>query len=153
MTPVRTGLAAVVVVVFALAIAGVGMGDAPKNDPAPTGAALTASKAAIAGGDEQVKEGAKEFEQEHCDSCHAIAATGAKGQIGPRMDAQGDEGLDDIAENIEKPRKDIKDGYEANLMPTDYSKRMTPDEIAAVAKFIKAASQTGEEKKGEEEGG
>ncbi len=148
MKPVRIGLAAVIVVAFALAIAGVGMGDAPKNDPAPTGAALTASKAAIASGGDEVKEGAEEFEEEGCDACHAIAATGAKGQLGPRMDAQGDEKLEEIEENIAKPRKDIKDGYEAKLMPTDYSKRMTPEEIRAVAKFIQAASKTGEEEGG-----
>ena len=153
MTPPRIGLAALVVLVFALALAGAGMGDAPKNDPEPTGAALTASKASIAAGDEQVQEGKEEFESEHCDSCHAIAATGAKGQLGPRMDAQGDEDIEAIEENVTKPRKDIKDGYEPNLMPTDYSKRMTPEEIEAVAKFIKAASATGEEKEnGDEEG-
>lgn len=144
MSPVRIGLAALVVVVLGLAVAGVGMGDAPKNDPEPTGAALTASRAAIAKGGEQVREGMQEFESEHCDSCHAIAATGAKGQLGPRMDAQGDEKLADIEENITEPRKDVKDGYEANLMPTDYAKRMTPEEIEAVARFIKAASSTGE---------
>ena len=143
MKPVRIAAAAVVVVVMAIALLGVGMGDAPKNDPAPTGAAVQASKAAIAAGGTQVAEGREEFEEEGCDSCHAIAATGAKGQLGPRMDAQ-DDPADEIYENITEPRKDIKDGYEGELMPADYAKRMKPEQIKAVVAFIKAASTTGE---------
>ncbi len=143
MKPVRLGLAGLVVIVFVLALTGLGMGDAPKNDPAPTGAALTASKEAIASGDADVQAGKEEFEEHHCDSCHAIAATGAKGQLGPRMDAQGDT-LEEIEENIAEPRKDIAEGYEENLMPTDYKEELGSKGIEEVAKFIKAASTTGE---------
>lgn len=143
MSPVRIGLAGIVVVVLGLALAGVGMGDAPKNDPAPTGAMLAASKASVAHGDASVQRGKEEFEEHHCDSCHAIAATGAKGQLGPRMDAQGDEELSDIEENIAEPTADIAEGYEANLMPRDYAEELGSKGIEDVAKFIMAASTTG----------
>ena len=139
MSPVRALLAVVVVVVLGAAIAGIGTGHAPKGDPAPTGSALAASKHAIATGDAQVQEGRHEFADEHCATCHAIAATGADGKLGPRMDTQ-DDPAKVIVGNIVHPRSDIAEGYEAHLMPTDYAKRMTPAQIRAVAAFVKAAS-------------
>ena len=109
------------------------------DDAAVLGAQLAASKQRIAQGGKQVQEVKVEFAEEHCGACHALAATGDDGQLGPRMDAQ-DDPVDEIAENIAKPRKDIKDGYEANLMPADYAKHMSREEIGDVAKFIHAAS-------------
>ncbi|MEA2340620.1 MAG: hypothetical protein QOG11_697 [Solirubrobacteraceae bacterium] len=43
-------------------------------------------------------------------------------------------------DNIVKPRADVVEGYAADLMPTDYAKRIPADEIQAIATFIKAAS-------------
>lgn len=143
----QLALAAVAAVVLVLPMAGVATGSAPKGDPAPTGAALTASKQAIANGNMVVQRGKEEFEEEHCDSCHAIAATGAKGKLGPRMDAQGDP-LKEIVGNITDPRSDIAEGYEGKLMPTDYASRMDADEIKALATFIKAASAGSSEGRG-----
>lgn len=153
MSPLRIGLAAIVVVVLGISIVGIGMGDAPRNDPAPTATELAASKAAIAKGGADVQEGKHEFAEQHCGTCHALAATGEKGQLGPRMDAQDDE-VGEIAENIAEPRKDIKKGYEANLMPTDYAKRMSREEIQDVATFIQAASTkpAGEKQGGDDAG-
>lgn len=132
------GLAVLALVV---AVTGIAMGSAPKSpDPAPTGAALAASKARVAGGGEQVQEGKAEFESEGCDSCHAIAATGANGKLGPRLDTLTDDKPADIVESIREPRKEIVQGYEAKLMPADYAKRVDPAEITAIAAFIKAAS-------------
>lgn len=140
MRPVRLGLAAVVVAVMGIAILGIGMGDAPKaEDAAPTGAALTASKARIAHGGAQVQEGRKEFESEGCASCHAIAADGKKGVLGPRLDTDHDP-ADEILGSITMPRKDIVEGYEANLMPTNYAKKMSKGELDAVVAYIQAAS-------------
>lgn len=135
-------LAGAGIVVLLVAIAGAGMGHAPKNDPAPSGPQLAASKRAIAAGGADVQRGRDLFEAQHCDSCHAIAATGADGRLGPRMDAQ-DDPLRDIAGNITDPRADIKPGFEGKLMPTDYASRMTAAQIKDVAAFVKAASTTG----------
>jgi mono/diheme cytochrome c family protein len=149
MRSARIVLAAVVVVVMGVAIAGVGMGDAPKGDPAPTGAQVAASKLRIAHAGSTVAEGRREFETEGCEACHAMAADGRKGVLGPRLDTDTDPAKE-IRSAITDPRADIVKGYEPNLMPTDYSKTMTPAELDAVVAYIKATS--GEEKKSEEEG-
>jgi len=53
------------------------------------------------------------FEDEACGSCHAIAATGAEGRFGPRLDAIDDDS-DDIAEAIVEPREDSGRGRGGN---------------------------------------
>lgn len=148
MKPVRIALAAVVVIVMGVAILGIGMGDAPKSEePAPTGAALKASASRIAAGGKQVQEGRKEFESEGCASCHAIAADGRKGVLGPRMDTYTDPAAD-VLKNITMPRSDIAQGYEANLMPTNYAKKMSKAELSAVVAYIQAASGKAKDGKG-----
>lgn len=52
--------------------------------------------------------------------------------------------------NIVRPRADIAEGYPANLMPTDYAKRIPADEIQAIATFIKAASGDAKKSDGDE---
>ena len=54
----------------------------------------------------------------------------------------------DILDSITKPREDIVEGYAANaeLMPADYSERMSPAKLNAVVSSIKAAA--GEANKG-----
>jgi mono/diheme cytochrome c family protein len=147
MSAARVAVALAVVVVFGLAVAGTGAGSAPKGDHAPSATAVAAAKQRLAASP-PAREGAEEFESEGCDACHAIAATGAKGELGPRLDTVGDSVHEDV-ENIEHPRKDIAEGYEDNakLMPTDYAKRMSPHELKAVGTFIKTVSGAeGEEK-------
>ena len=146
--PIRLALAAVVVVLGVLVVFGVAQGGPPKSDPAPTGAALAASKTRIAKGGKDVREGMMEFESEGCDRCHSIAATGADGKIGPRLDTLADDSVSTDVTNIVKPRADIVKGYPADLMPTDYAKRIKPDEIQAIAKFLKAASGSEKKKRG-----
>ncbi|UTI66056.1 cytochrome c [Paraconexibacter antarcticus] len=150
MTPVRTALAALVVVAFGLAIAGAGMGGPPAGDPAPKTAAVTVAKQAIAR-NATAAEGAKEFESEGCDACHAIAATGAKGKLGPRLDTDSDP-VRETAGNVTDPRTDIAEGYEAKLMPTDYASRMSAEEIRAVATFIHTVSAAGGGSGGKKDG-
>ncbi len=146
MKPARIVLAALVVVVMAVAVVGLGMGDAPKPEGlAPQGAQLVASKSRIAKGGDKVSEGKKEFDSEGCASCHAIAADGYKGVLGPRLDTDTDP-ADEILTSITKPREDIVKGYQGNLMPTTYGKTMSKDGLDAVVAYIKAAS--GKEKKG-----
>lgn len=140
-SPVRGVLAALVVVAFALAVAGAGMGSAPAGGPAPAAAQVTAAKRAIAA-DPTAAEGAEEFGSEGCDACHALAATGAEGRLGPRLDTYSAP-VRKTAGDITDPRAHIADGYEPRLMPTDYAARMSAAEIKAVATFIHTASTAG----------
>jgi len=132
---VRALLAALVVLVMGCAIAGVGMGEAPaEREPAPSQAQVAASAQRIA-----AAEGRRLFDDQGCGRCHAIAAAGADGKLGPRLDTL-DEDAADIAESIAEPRDDIADGYPGKLMPGDYAERMDDAQIAALAAFVAAAS-------------
>ena len=151
MSSVRVALGAVVVIiVMGTAIAGIGMGDAPaESAPAPSPAQIAAAQQRIAAGSAMVRAGRHTFEDAGCDRCHSIAAIGAHGKLGPRLDTLRED-TDDIAEALSDPRKDIVDGYPAELMPTDYVERLAPDAIAALARFIAVAS--GAEDSGEGRG-
>jgi len=67
------------------------MGEAPaERRAAPGTTAVAAAKARIAAGGAVTARGRALFEGEGCDRCHAIAATGAEGMLGPRLDAIDD---------------------------------------------------------------
>jgi len=147
----RLALAALVVVVMACAITGVGMGEAPaERQAAPSADAVVAAKRRIAAGGAAVARGRALFEDEGCDRCHAIAATGADGKLGPRLDAIDDD-ADDVAEAIVEPREDIVDGFPERLMPDDYGRRLGDAQVAALAAFVATAAGGDAEGGGEAE--
>ncbi len=136
----RLVLGALVVLVMGGAIAGAGMGEAPaEREAAPAEAAVQAARQRIAAGGAMTARGRQLFADEGCDRCHAIAAVGAGGRLGPRLDRLDDD-ADDIAESIADPRDETVDGYPEKLMPTDYARRMDDEEIQALAAFLAAAS-------------
>jgi len=136
----RSVLAALVVLVMGGAIAGAGMGEAPaEREAAPAQAEVQAAKQRIAAGGAMTARGGQLFAGEGCDRCHAIAAVGAGGRLGPRLDRLDDD-AEDIAESIADPRDETVDGYPEKLMPTDYARRMDDEEIQALAAFVAAAS-------------
>ena len=123
------------------------MGQAPaEHSAAPSPAAVTASKQRIAAGGAATARGRALFEDEGCDRCHSIAATGAEGKLGPRLDMIDDD-ADDIAEAIVKPREEIVDGFPEKLMPDDFGRRLNDAEVADLAAFVAAAA--GSETEGE----
>ena len=136
----RSALAAGVVVVMGTAIAGIGMGQAPAERAlAPSPGQVATAKQRIAEGGAIVRAGRHAFEDAGCDRCHSVAAIGADGKLGPRLDTL-DEDTEDIAEAITDPRDDIVDGYPAELMPTDYVERSGRAAVAALARFIAMTS-------------
>lgn len=147
----RLALAALVVLVMGCALAGVGMGAAPAEHRAvPTAAAVAAAKQRIAAGGAATARGGALFEDEGCDRCHAIAATGADGKLGPRLDAI-EKDAEEIAQAIVDPRDETSEGFPAKLMPTDFGERMSDAQVADLAAFVAAAS--GGEQGGEGKGG
>jgi uncharacterized membrane protein YgcG len=148
----RAPLAALVVVAMGCAIVGIGTGSAPAADePAPADAAVAASRERIAAAGAGARRGRELFADQGCDRCHAIAAIGAGGMLGPRLDSL-DEDLDDNLQSIERPREDIADGYPEKLMPTDFGDRLGKADLGALATFVTAASG-GARANGEEDGG
>jgi cytochrome c5 len=148
----RLVLAALTVLVMGCAVAGVGMGQATaEGQRAPGPAAVAAATQRIAAGGATTARGRELFEDQGCDACHSIAAIGAEGKLGPRLDALDDD-ADDIAESITEPREDIVDGFPENLMPDDYAQRMGDEDVQALAAFVAAASGA-DEAGGEGDGG
>lgn len=148
----RPLLAALTVLVMGCAITGVGVGRSPaERTPAPSAAEIQAAGQRIAAGGAALARGRRTFEDQGCDRCHAIAAIGADGQLGPRLDAIDDD-ADDIVDSIADPRDDVADGYPEKLMPPDYARRMSEPEISRLAAFIVAASG-GDEAAGEDRRG
>jgi len=136
----RLVLAAIVVLVMGVAIAGLGMGEAPaEQGAAPSAAAVTASKQRIAAAGPPSARGRALFEDEGCDRCHSIAAINAEGKLGPRLDSI-DEDADEIAEAIVEPREDIADGFPEKLMPDDFGDRLSDAQVADLAAFVVAAA-------------
>lgn len=144
---IRISLAILVVAVMGCAIAGVGMGEsAAEREQPPSAAQVAAAKQRIASGDADVRRGEVLFADEGCDRCHALAAIGASGQLGPRLDTL-DKDLDDNRESIAEPREDTTDGYPEKLMPK-YADLLDDADIRALAAFVTAASggeDTGDE--------
>ena len=136
----RALLGLVVVAVMGCAIAGIGMGEAPaEREPAPPAAQVAAAKQRIVAGGATLARGRQLFEDEGCNRCHSIAATGADGRLGPRLDTLDDD-ADDVLESIAEPRDDIADGYPEKLMPTDYAGRLDDADLRALAAFVATAS-------------
>jgi hypothetical protein len=68
------------------ALAGIGMGDATAEGEPPPSAAQVAATQRIAAGAAAVHRGQALFADQGCDRCHSIAAIGANGKVGPRLD-------------------------------------------------------------------
>jgi len=150
----RGALAAAVVIVMGCAIAGIGMGSTPaQREPVPAAAQVAAARERIAAGGDALARGRALFQEQGCDRCHAIAAVGSDGRLGPRLDRLDDD-ADDILESIADPRDEIADGYPELLMPADFDERMDETQLAALAAFVVAASGgEAEEDEGGEAGG
>ncbi len=147
----RAGLALVLTAGLACAILGIGMGEAAaERGPSPSAAQVDAARERIAAGGADVRRGRALFTEEGCDRCHAIAAIGAGGMLGPRLDTIDDD-LDDNLESIAEPREDVVDGYPEQLMPDDFDARLDDAELRALAAFVTTAS--GGEDEDEADGG
>ena len=149
----RLVLALLVALVMACPITGVGMGEAPaERQAAPAPDVVAAAQRRIEAGGAATARGRALFEDEGCNRCHSIAATGGKGKLGPRLDTIDDD-ADDIAEAIVEPREDIVDGFPERLMPDDYGDRLSDTQVAALAAFVATAAGTEADRENEDAAG
>ena len=79
-----------------------------------------------------------------CDDCHTIAVSGAKGRLGPNLDAYL-AGLpaSAIREYILHPLTVMIPGYTHDLMPNNFDTRLSHDDLVALIDYLQAASGTG----------
>lgn len=73
-----------------------------------------------------------------CGSCHALAAAGTNGQVGPNLNkfiAAGDTKAA-IRDMIVNPNSEIAKGYAKGIMPLDYGKTLSAAQITALVDYI-----------------
>jgi len=76
-----------------------------------------------------------------CASCHALAAAGATGKVGPSLDQLAkDDKAAAISEMITKPNAEIVAGYQPNVMPQNYATTLSAAQITALAAYVDKTS-------------
>jgi cytochrome c oxidase subunit II len=76
------------------------------------------------------------FTRMGCGSCHALAAAGSKGQIGPDLDSRLEHHTRaTLIAQITAPAAD--GGF--SMMPTDFGSRMNAHELDALVRFLLSA--------------
>ena len=120
---------AVAALAFAAVALGAGIGDGAE------GGSTSATAAAGAGAGRE--SGRAAFARMGCGSCHALAAAGSKGEIGPNLDArlEGHTRASLIA-RITAPPSD-PEGF--GMMPTNFGSRMNTRELNSLVSFLLAA--------------
>ncbi len=90
-----------------------------------------------------------------CGSCHALAAAGTTGTVGPNLDmrlradcalptskaARGATLADCIRIAIINPYKYLPSGYGANVMPNNFATKLKPNEITALVNFLSSETK------------
>ncbi len=78
-----------------------------------------------------------------CGSCHTMKAAGANGTIGPNLDKElTADPRSATRESIVDPNKEIVPGYSANVMPTNYGKALTSQELDALVNYVFHSTNT-----------
>jgi cytochrome c oxidase subunit II len=97
-------------------------------------------KAASGGGGGGAQAAAPDAEQlftsEGCSGCHTLAAAGATAKVGPNLGKLGDVDAKFIRTSILDPNADVTKGYKPNIMPQDFSKKLSKEELDALVKYL-----------------
>jgi cytochrome c oxidase subunit 2 len=76
------------------------------------------------------------FTSNGCSGCHTLQAAGATGKVGPDLDKISKANAAYIKQSIETPNAVIVKGFKPNIMPQDFAKRLSPEEINALVKYL-----------------
>jgi mono/diheme cytochrome c family protein len=100
-----------------------------------TGATGETDTGAASAGDPAA--GQEVFASAGCGSCHAVAAAGSTGDIGPPLDEslQGRD-AEYIRTQIVDPSSEIAEGYGPGIMPEDYGEQLSDEELANLVAFL-----------------
>jgi cytochrome c oxidase subunit II len=116
---------------------------APSTSTSSSGAAASGSDTSPAAGKAVFTGSAG------CGSCHALAAAGTTGTIGPNLGVtevpdSKKRGLplkQFISESITKPNAYISPGFRPNIMPQNFSQQLTSTQIQALVNFIASVTK------------
>ena len=108
-----------------------------------TGGGQTSSLTGDALGAQLFTAGKPETGAIGCGACHTMQAAGASGTIGPNLDKElTADPASATRESIVDPNKEIIPGYSANVMPTNYGKALTSEELDALVNYIYHSTNT-----------
>jgi len=99
-----------------------------------------------AGGD-PIAAGRQLFNDTGCNACHVLADAGANGAAGPSLDDLAavaerlgrPEGLtpaEYVENSIVDPNAIVVEGYQPDIMPTDYGDRLTPAQLQTLVDYL-----------------
>jgi mono/diheme cytochrome c family protein len=113
----------------AMAVAALSSGGS-SDEPAATAARATPDPVVV-------RDGKAVWAQHGCGSCHAFAAAGARGEVGPNLSATL-RGMPAsyIRESIVEPSKVAAAGFATGMMPEDYGSRIPPRDLERLVRFI-----------------
>jgi len=85
---------------------------------------------------------ASDYFATNCGSCHTLQAAGTTGQVGPALDTalQGQSAAM-ISDSIKNPNATIAPGFPANVMPASFGQSLTPEQLAALVKYLQDSIQ------------
>ena len=95
-----------------------------------------------------VAKGKQVFDSAGCAGCHTFEAAGATGTTGPNLDTQLSESADRAGQplplfvftSIVAPDSYVAQGYQAGVMPSDFEKKLSNEQIADLVAFITASA-------------
>jgi mono/diheme cytochrome c family protein len=149
--PLRV-LAALLVCIGVLGLAACGGDDGSSSDTTTvaattteettTEATTTEGATTEAAGD--AAAGETVFTSTGCGTCHTLAAAGATGTTGPNLDeqlassadSQGEDLADFTRESIVDPDAFVAEGFQAGLMPGNYSDQLDDQQLDDLVAFI-----------------
>jgi cytochrome c oxidase subunit 2 len=87
-------------------------------------------------------DGRRVFASNGCGGCHTLTAANTTGTIGPNLDTAL-KGQDEakIKEDIVDPNAEITKGYGANIMPPNFEQTLSPEELAALVKYLQESQK------------
>ena len=101
---------------------------APPKAPAPSGGQAVDAKNLFANGNGTSIA---------CGQCHTLADAGTNGQVGPDLDkALSGKDAAFIKQSIVTPQAEVAKGFPAGVMPQDYSKTLSPQELDALVNYL-----------------
>ena len=81
--------------------------------------------------------GGQVFASNGCGSCHTLAIAGSAGAVGPNLDEElPGQTKAMIEESIVDPNKEIVQGFQPNVMPSNYSTTIDQQEIKDLVDFL-----------------
>ncbi len=91
---------------------------------------------------EKAEAGPELFEEQGCDGCHTLAAANSSSSVGPNLDKHLERHSKRyIREAIVDPNAEIAHGFKPGVMPDDFGKRLSRQELDQLVDFLANATR------------